>query len=154
MPFLPPNQQCQITEGNIAILPYETLMSAKQTINDKFQGSVATHLRCGEVVNNRIKKSLLLSLWWKKLKIGEYLANLQTRTLLFHALSPFFSSALAKCAKCKSLPLDHLIANVITYQFLHQILDITMKLWWEIRVRKIEFHVRQLFSKVSLFHWN
>ena len=40
----------------------ETLMSAKQAINDKLQGSVATYLRCGGVVNNQIKKGLLLSL--------------------------------------------------------------------------------------------
>ena len=38
-------------------------MSAKQAINDKLQGSVATYLRCGWVVNNQIKKRLLLSLW-------------------------------------------------------------------------------------------
>ena len=37
-------------------------MSAQQTINDKLQGSVAAHLRCGGVVNNQIKKGLLLSL--------------------------------------------------------------------------------------------
>jgi len=37
-------------------------MSAKQAINDKLKGSVATYLRCGGVVNNRIKKGLLLSL--------------------------------------------------------------------------------------------
>jgi len=36
-------------------------MSAKQAINDKLQGSVATHLRCGGVDNNQIKKGLLLS---------------------------------------------------------------------------------------------
>jgi len=35
-----------------ATLPYETLMSAKQAINDKLLGSVATYLRCGGVVNN------------------------------------------------------------------------------------------------------
>jgi len=34
----------------------------KQVINDKLQGSVATYLRCGGVVNNQIKKGLLLSL--------------------------------------------------------------------------------------------
>jgi len=39
--------------------PCETLMSAKQAINDKLQGSVAAYLRCGEVVNNQIKKGLL-----------------------------------------------------------------------------------------------
>jgi len=42
-------------------IPCETLMSAKQTINDKLQGSVGTYLSCGEVVNNQIKKGLLLS---------------------------------------------------------------------------------------------
>ena len=44
-----------------ATLPCETLMSAKQTINDKSQRSVATYLRCGGVVNNQTKKDLLLS---------------------------------------------------------------------------------------------
>jgi len=42
-------------------------MSAKQAINDKLQGSVATYLRCGGVVNSQIKKALLLSAWVKKL---------------------------------------------------------------------------------------
>jgi len=38
-------------------------MSAKQkAINDKLQGSLATYLRSGGVVNNQIKKDLLLSL--------------------------------------------------------------------------------------------
>ena len=35
-------------------------MSAKQAINDKLQGSVATYFRFGGVVN-QIKKGLLLS---------------------------------------------------------------------------------------------
>ena len=46
----------------VATLFCETLMSAKQAINDKLQGSVATYLRRGGVVNNQIKKGLLLSL--------------------------------------------------------------------------------------------
>jgi len=46
----------------VATLPRETLMSAKQVINDKLQGSVATSLRCGGVVNNQLRKGLLLSL--------------------------------------------------------------------------------------------
>jgi len=37
-----------------------------QAIDDKLQGSVATYLRCGGVVNNQIKKGLLLTLWVKK----------------------------------------------------------------------------------------
>jgi len=53
-------------------------MLAKQAINDisLLQDSVATYLRCGEVVNNQIKEALLLSLRVKKIKIGEYLAKL------------------------------------------------------------------------------
>jgi len=39
----------------VATLPCETLMSAKQAINDKLQGS-------GGVANNQIRKGLLLSL--------------------------------------------------------------------------------------------
>jgi len=37
----------------VATLLCETLMSAKQAVNDKLQGSVATYLRCGGVVNNQ-----------------------------------------------------------------------------------------------------
>jgi len=46
----------------VATLPCETLMSAKQAINDKLQGSVATYTRCGGVVNNQVSKGLLPSL--------------------------------------------------------------------------------------------
>ena len=45
----------------VATLPCETLMSAKQAINYKLQGSVATHLRYGGVLNNQIQKGVLLS---------------------------------------------------------------------------------------------
>jgi len=45
----------------VATLPCETLMSEKQTIIDELQGSVVAYLRCGGVVNNQIKKGLLLS---------------------------------------------------------------------------------------------
>jgi len=41
-------------------------MSAKQAINDKLQGSVTTYLSYGGLVNNQIKKGLLLSLSEKK----------------------------------------------------------------------------------------
>jgi len=43
----------------VATLRCETLVSEKQAINDKFQGSVATYLRCGEVSNNQIMNGLL-----------------------------------------------------------------------------------------------
>jgi len=46
----------------VATVPCKTLMSAKQAINDKLQGSVATHFRCGGIANKQIKKGLLLSL--------------------------------------------------------------------------------------------
>ena len=42
-------------------------MSAKQALNDKLQGSVAAHLKCGGVVNNQIKKGILLSLRVKEI---------------------------------------------------------------------------------------
>ena len=60
-------------------------ISEKQAINDKLQGTVATYLRRGGVVNNQIKKGLLLSLWQIFL-IGEYMAKLQARVCLSHAL--------------------------------------------------------------------
>jgi len=47
--------------AHVATLPCETLMSAKQAINDRLRGSVAAYLRCGGVVDNKIKKGLLLS---------------------------------------------------------------------------------------------
>ena len=53
---VPPHLAC------VATLPCQTLMSAKQALNDKLQGSLATYLRCDGVVNNQIKKGLLLSL--------------------------------------------------------------------------------------------
>jgi len=42
----------------VATLPCETLMSAKQAINDKLRGSIGTYLRFGGIVNNQIKKGL------------------------------------------------------------------------------------------------
>ena len=42
-------------------------MSEKQAINGKLQCSVATYLSCGGILNNQIKKGLLLSLQVKKI---------------------------------------------------------------------------------------
>jgi len=42
------------------------MLATKKAINDKLQGSVATHLMYGGVVNKQIKKRLLLSLRVKK----------------------------------------------------------------------------------------
>ena len=55
-----PTAPCNL--AYVATLPCETLLSAKQAINDKSQCSVATYFRYGWVVNNQIKKGLLLSL--------------------------------------------------------------------------------------------
>ena len=40
-------------------------MSSATGTSHKLQGSVATYLRCSGVINNQIKKGLLLSLWVK-----------------------------------------------------------------------------------------
>ena len=53
---IPPHLAC------VATPLCETLLSAKEVINDKLQGSVVTYLRCGGVVHNRVKIGLLLSL--------------------------------------------------------------------------------------------
>jgi len=58
MPFLPPNQQRQSTEG----------IKTRAVINNKLEGTVVTYwyLRCGGIFNNQIKSGLLLSLPVKK----------------------------------------------------------------------------------------
>ena len=40
----------------VATLPCETLMSTKQAINDKLQGSICTYLKCGEVLITKLRK--------------------------------------------------------------------------------------------------
>jgi len=60
-------------------------MSAKQAINDKLRGSVATYLRCGGVANNQIKKGLLLTLRVKKIKsVNIWQSYKQERGCLMH----------------------------------------------------------------------
>ena len=66
-------------------------MSAKQAINDKVQGSVAAYLRCAGVVNNQIKKGLLLSLRVKKINIWK--SYNQKRVCYVH----FLNHLLAVC---------------------------------------------------------
>ena len=51
----------------VAALPCENINVRKQALNDKLQGSVAAYLRYGVVVNNQIKKGLLLSLRVEKI---------------------------------------------------------------------------------------
>ena len=73
----------------VATLRCETLMSAKQALNDKLQGSVAVCLRCGGVVSKQIKKGLFLSLWVKKLlkSVNIWQSYKQERDCLVHFLS-------------------------------------------------------------------
>jgi len=61
-------------------------MLTKQALNDKLQCTVALFLKCGGVVNNQIKKGLLLGVRVKKIKINEYLAisYKQERGCLMH----------------------------------------------------------------------
>jgi len=81
----------------VATLPCETLLSAKQAINDKLQGSVVTHLRYDGVVNNQIKKGLLLSLRVKKVLKSVNIWQITSKNIILsHALSPSFRSVLAK----------------------------------------------------------
>ena len=83
-------------------------MSAKQAINDKLQGIVATCLRCGGVVNNQIKNGLLLNLWVKKIvKISAYLAKLQARTWLSRALVRLANTLLKDGESARN---DHVLA--------------------------------------------
>ena len=81
----------------VATLPCETLLSAKQAINDKLQGSVVTHLRYDGVVNNQIKKGLLRSLRVKKVLKSENIWQITSKNIILsRALSPSFRSVLAK----------------------------------------------------------
>jgi len=57
-------------------------MWAKHAINHKLQGSVATYLRRGGIVNNQIKKRLLLSLSEKKLKYIWIFGEVTSKTVI------------------------------------------------------------------------
>ena len=58
------------------------------------------YLRCGGVVNNQVKKGLLLSLPVKKIIIGEHLSKLQARTRLSPAICSSFSCVVARRTNC------------------------------------------------------
>jgi len=58
----------------VATLPCEPLMSAKQAISDKSQGSTATYLRRGEFLINKWRISSFMSLWvifWNRWTFGK-----------------------------------------------------------------------------------
>jgi len=72
---IPPHLAC------VATLPL------KQAMNDKLQGSVATYSSCGGVVNNqKFERFIAECVSEKNFNIGEYLAKLQARACLSHAL--------------------------------------------------------------------
>jgi len=56
----------------------------KQAINDTLQGSVATYLRCGGVVDNQIKNRLLLSLSKKNKSVNIWQTYKHERDCLVH----------------------------------------------------------------------
>jgi len=56
-------QRCRSRQLNNLCITDINCYWAKQALNDKLQGSVAAYLSCGGVVNNQIKKYLLLSVW-------------------------------------------------------------------------------------------
>ena len=78
-----------------------TTLSAKQAINDKLQGSVATYFRCDGVVNNQIKKGLLLSLRVKMLKsVNIRQSYKQERGCLVHFLRLLAKKNSLSCDTC------------------------------------------------------
>jgi len=96
-------------------LPREKLMSAKQVINDKLQGSVAAYLRCRGVVNNQIKKNLLLSLWVKKnsKSVNIWQSYQQKRDCLVHflrLLAAYWPGA--QSARCGGICNKHLTTSL------------------------------------------
>jgi len=100
----------------VATLPCWTLMSAKQVINDKLQGIVATYFRCGGVVNNQIKKGLLLSL-----RVEEFLKSVniwqsykQKRDCLVH-----FLRLLAVCWPGARSAWDNTMLLLVTLPSIH-----------------------------------
>ena len=88
-------------------------MSAKQATNAKLQGSVATYLRYVGVVNNQIKKGLLLSLCENIFKIGDYLAKLQGRTWFSRAFVRLANTLLKDGESARNI--DVLACNFAKY---------------------------------------
>ena len=107
----------------VSTLPCETLMSAKEAINDKLQGSLATYVWCGGVVNNQIKKCLLLSVcenFFKSVNVWQSY-NLQARTWLSRALcSPSQHTANRRRKYTKQSGFCWLLCQIFTdFNFFH-----------------------------------
>jgi len=78
----------------VATLPCETLMSAKQAINDK----LATYLSCGGVVSKKIKS---VNIWQSYKQERDCLVHF---VRLANALLKDETPVLARCAKCMRQP--------------------------------------------------
>ena len=108
-------------------------MSAKQAISDKLQGSVATYLRCGWVVNNQIKKGLLLSLWVKKFKpVNIWQSYKQERDCLMHlcALPTHCYKKLSYRRVTARCVLSVVILPIATQQCRNYLYDKSWRNWW------------------------
>jgi len=72
----------------VATLPCESLMSAKQALNDKLQGNIAAYFKCDGVVITKLRKVYCWVCKWKELKsVHINLAKLQARTWSSRSLS-------------------------------------------------------------------
>ena len=69
----------------VATLPCETLMSAKQAINDKLQGSVAAYLRCGGIFNMHLTANLT-----RNLPVKTFVNRLRFDRIMVMSLWPRF----------------------------------------------------------------
>jgi len=74
-------------------------MSAKQAINDKLLLSVATYLRCGGVVNNQIKKGLLLSLRVKKINRLNFFGKITSKKVIVSCTFLVFQQCFGQARK-------------------------------------------------------
>jgi len=92
-------------------------MSAKQAINDKLQGSIATYLRRSGVVDNQLKKGLLLSLWVKTIfkSVNIWQSYKQERDCLIH----FLRLLAVRWPSAQSARNNHVLAcNFATYSLI------------------------------------
>jgi len=83
----------------VGTLPCETLMSAKKASCSKLQGSVATYLRCGGVVNNQIRA---LSVFYQC--VGQVRKVHETITFFFVTLPIIHWCCIVQCSLVSLVP--------------------------------------------------
>ena len=98
---------CSLTDIKNPIAPcvccYTTLWNinvSKTVINDKLQGSVATYLRRGGIVNNRIKKGLLMSLRVKFFLNGWIFGKVRSKSVVVSCTCALGQHAAKRRRKC------------------------------------------------------